>query len=67
MAVYNSSATKFQKVSGWTDGPLKPTTTTATGTAANIQSAVASAVSGIGSMAVGESVHIIVTIAPDPE
>ena len=67
MAVYNSSATKFQKVSGWDGGPLKPTTTTATGTAANIQSAVASAVSGIGSMAVGESVHIIVTIAPDPE
>ena len=67
MAVYNSSATKFEKVAGWTpDGPLKPITTTATGTAANIQSAVASAVQGIGSMAVGESVHIIVTITPDP-
>jgi len=66
MAVFNSSATTFKKVSGWTDGPLKPTTTTATGTAANIQSAVASAVSGLGSMAVGESVHIIVTITPDP-
>lgn len=66
MAVYNSSATKFQKVQNWQDGPLKPTTTTATGTAANIQSAVATAVSGIGSMAVGESVHIIVTITPDP-
>lgn len=66
MAVYNSSATKFSKVAGWTDGPLKPTTTTATGTAANIQSAVTSAVSGLGSMAVGESVHIIVTITPDP-
>lgn len=66
MAVYNASATKFQKVTGWTDGPQKPTTTNTSGTAAQIQSAVATAVSGIGSMAVGESVHIIVTISPDP-
>lgn len=66
MAVYNASATKFQKVTGWTDGPQKPVTTNTSGTAAEIQTAVASAVSGIGAMAVGESVHIIVTISPDP-
>lgn len=65
MATYKAIATKFEKVNGLTDGPLKPTTTVTSGTAAKVKAAVNSAVSGVGSMAVGETVNIIVTIESD--
>lgn len=68
MAVYKANITKFEKVSGWTGGPLKPTTTGAeSSTASTVISAINTAVSGMTSMEEGETIHVIVTIGPDAE
>ena len=68
MAVYKANITKFEKVAGWTGGPLKPTTTGAeSSTASTVISAINTAVSGMTSMEEGETIHVIVTIGPDAE
>ena len=60
---YTATITKFEKVSGWNDGPCKPSQTVTTGTASTIASAIASAASSsnIGDLAEGETINIIVT------
>ena len=68
MAVYKANITKFEKVAGWTGGPLKPTTTGAeSSTASTVISAINTAVSGMTSMEEGEAIHVIVTIGPDAD
>lgn len=64
---YRSVVTTYKKVSGWTVGPSKPTTTVTTGTAANVRSAITSAVTAttISALAKGESIQITVTSIPE--
>lgn len=57
---YKATIVNFDKVSGWNDGPQKPTTTTVSqdGGYADITSAVSSALANV---ATGESLCVIVT------
>lgn len=58
---YKATIVNFDKVSGWTDGPQKPTTATATqdgSSGTTISSAVQTA---LGNVAAGESLCVIVT------
>lgn len=57
---YKASIVNFDKSSSWTDGPLKPSTTTVTqdSSYSNISSAVASALANV---AAGESLCVVVT------
>jgi len=60
---YRSFITTYKKVSNWTDGPGKPTTTVTTGPAGNVKDAITSAVAvaNISALAKGESIQITVT------
>jgi hypothetical protein len=60
---YRSVVTTYKKVSGWSAGPSKPTTTVTTGTAGNVKDAITSAVAvaNINALAKGESIQITVT------
>lgn len=53
---------KFTKTNGWTDGPLKPTTNEVSGTAAQVTTAVDTALAGLSNMTAGECINIIITI-----
>lgn len=60
---YRSVITTYKKVSEWTTGPCKPTTTVTTSTANNVKNAITSAVAvaNISALAKGESIQITVT------
>ena len=60
---YRSVVTTYKKVSGWSAGPSKPTTTVTTGTASNVKDAITSAVAvaNINALSKGESIQITVT------
>ena len=60
---YRSVITTYKKVSEWSTGPSKPTTTVTTGTASNVKDAITSAVAvaNINALAKGESIQISVT------
>ena len=60
---YRSVITTYKKVSDWSTGPSKPTTTVTTGTASNVKDAItaAVAVANINALAKGESIQISVT------
>lgn len=60
----NGNVVKFTKVTGWTDGPLKPTVTDASGTAAQVKTAVDNVLNTLGSMSEGEAIHVIITVGP---
>ncbi len=64
--VYNANIVKFEQVTGWTGGPLKPDSSSATGSSSSVISAVNSAVAGITGMSAGETLHVIITIDNDP-
>lgn len=59
--IVNGMTVVYKKVSGWNDGPLKPTVTNTTGTA-DLQTAVTAALNGIATMTDGENIHIIVNV-----
>ena len=59
--VVNGMTVVYKKVSGWNDGPLKPTVTNTTGTT-DLQTAVTAALNGIATMTDGENIHIIVNV-----
>lgn len=64
---YKATVVAFDKVSGWADGPMKPTVTESSGTASTVASAVASATnsSTLGGMAAGEVIQVIITAESD--
>lgn len=57
---YIATATTFKKVSGWTDGPCKPTITKSDTTASEAQSIITAASAAVSSLDPGESVNIVV-------
>ena len=59
--VVNGMTVVYKKVTGWNNGPLKPTITNTVGTT-DLQTAVNSAISGIANMSDGESIQIIVNV-----
>lgn len=58
---YTAKVIQFDKVSGWSTGPLKPTTTTYTGTLSSVKSSLTSALDNLSNVTDGESFQIIVT------
>lgn len=58
--VYNGLFTVFKKVSGWSTGACKPTTSTATGTT-DIATMASSIVAQTSSLNAGESINIVIT------
>jgi len=58
---YTMISTQFDKVSGWTDGPRKPTTTKTEGNAAAIQTALTSVANNVSSLAAGEDICIVIS------
>lgn len=64
---FTAVVVQFDQVSGWTDGPKKPTGTKTTGAASTVASAIASATNTttLNSLAAGESIHVIVTAEDD--
>lgn len=57
--------TKFLKTSCWPAGPCKPNDSVVEGTAAQIKTAVDTAMSDIGSLTAGESLQVIITFKED--
>ena len=55
-----ATITKFNKVSGWSTGPLKPTSTQTSGSASSVKSAIDSAIADIGDLTGNECIMIIV-------
>lgn len=58
---YTMISTQFDKVSGWTDGPRKPTTTKTEGNAAVIQTALTSVAAAVSELATGEDICIVIS------
>lgn len=58
---YKATIVNFDKVSGWTDGPQKPTTVTATQDGSSATTISAAVQTAIGSVAAGESMTVVVT------
>ena len=58
---YTMTTTQFDKVSGWTDGPRKPTTTKTEGNAAAIQTALTDVANSVSSLATGEDITIVIS------
>lgn len=59
--IVNGMTVVYKKVTGWNNGPLKPTITNTVGTT-DLQTAITAAVNGIANMSDGESIQIIVNI-----
>lgn len=53
--------TKFNNVSGWSGGPLKPSTSVSTGSASAVKSDITSAIANIGDLSGAECIQIIIT------
>ena len=62
--IIQTAATSFTKVSGWSDGPLKPTVLSVNpGNAYQVASAVSQLITdNLGDMELGESLTIICTV-----
>lgn len=58
---YTLISTQFDKVSGWNDGPKKPTSTKVEGTATNIQSALSTISTNVANLAAGEDIIVIIS------
>lgn len=58
---YTMITTQFDKVSGWTDGPRKPTTTKTEGNASAIQTALTSVAGNVSSLATSEDICIVIS------
>lgn len=59
--VIHASSSVFKQVTGWTDGPKKPTVSTSNTTVAAAQAILSAASTAISSLAPGESINIVVT------
>ena len=55
-----ATITKFNKVTGWSTGPLKPTASVTSGSASTVKSAIDSAIADIGDLTGNECIMIIV-------
>ena len=55
-----ATITKFNKVTGWSTGPLKPTSSVTSGSASTVKSAIDSAITDIGDLTDNECIMIIV-------
>lgn len=55
-----ATITKFNKVTGWSTGPLKPTSSVTSGSASTVKSAIDSAIADIGDLTDNECIMIIV-------
>ena len=58
--VFTGLCTTFKKVTGWSTGACKPTSTTATG-ASDIATMVNTAVAQTSNLNAGESINIVIT------
>lgn len=58
--IVKATFTNFQKVSGWTNGPKKPSTITYSDTAENVKDALTTALNAVTSMDAGETITIVI-------
>lgn len=59
--------TKFNKLSGWSKGPMKPSVTTYEGTASSVRSSINSALSDLGDLSGAEAVTITIKYEEDED
>ena len=59
--IYTGTVVRFDKVTGFTNGPLKPTKSSYTGNLSTIKSSLTAALDDLSNVGPGETLQIVVT------